>query len=284
MIISKIYNNNVVTSCDSQGNEIVVLGCGIAFQKKCGEQIDESKVEKIFTLKDKSVISKLEELIKDIPPVYLEITEKIVSYAKSELASELNENIYLTLTDHISFAVKRIQEGLIISNPMTWDIKCFYRDEYRVGLKALEIISNTLQVDLPEDEAAFITLHIVNASMNVEVSTSVNMTKFIGEILSIIKAHYQTDFNEDSIYYYRLVTHLKLFAQRLMSVEGKVPGDDLLFKTVKRYYPETYTCVQKINKYVKQKYGKEISKEEMGYLMVHLKYVREKQAETKQFN
>ena len=49
MTIYKILNNNLILSKDKQGHEIIVKGCGIAFQKKKGQQVDETLIEKIFT-------------------------------------------------------------------------------------------------------------------------------------------------------------------------------------------------------------------------------------------
>ncbi|MBI9048631.1 MAG: PRD domain-containing protein [Anaerolineaceae bacterium] len=279
MEIVKIHNNNVVTSLDSEGNEIVVMGRGIAFQKKCTDLLEEGRIEKIFTLTDKSVVSKLEELIKNIPSQYLSITEDIVQLAQEKLNTELNENIYLTLTDHISYAVERIQKGFVIRNPMIWDIKCFYKDEFEVACKALEIIKDVLQVDLPEDEAAFITLHIVNAAINVEAYDSLNVTKFIGEILDIIKSFYDTEMDEEAIYYYRLITHLKLFAQRMFTTDEVSNGDKFLYKAAKKNYPESYACVKEIRNFVRDKYGKDIGKEEMAYLILNIKFIDDKIAD-----
>ena len=45
MTIYKILNNNLILSKDKQGHEIIVKGCGIAFQKKKGQQVDETLIE-----------------------------------------------------------------------------------------------------------------------------------------------------------------------------------------------------------------------------------------------
>ncbi len=43
---------------------------------------------------------------------------KIIQYAKQSLNKELNENIYLTLTDHINFAVARYKQGMNFNNAL----------------------------------------------------------------------------------------------------------------------------------------------------------------------
>ena len=49
------------------------------------------------------------------------------------------------------------------------------------------------------------------------MSDIVNVTRIMQDILNIIKYSYKIDFNEESVYYYRFVTHLKFFAQRILN-------------------------------------------------------------------
>lgn len=112
IIIKKVLNNNVITIINENNQEVVVMGRGIAFQKRRGDEVDESQIEKIFVTENKSVNEKLLALVNDIPVKYLEISEEIIKYAEDRLDTKLNENIYLTLTDHISFAINRYENNL----------------------------------------------------------------------------------------------------------------------------------------------------------------------------
>lgn len=53
-----------------------------------------------------------------------------------------------------------------IKNALLWETQRFYNHEYLIGKEALSIIKNRLIIDLPEDEAGFIALHIVNAELD----------------------------------------------------------------------------------------------------------------------
>ncbi|WP_275268720.1 CAT RNA binding domain-containing protein, partial [Pantoea ananatis] len=44
MKIAKIVNNNVVVVLDEHGREQVVMGRGLAFQKRVGEELDKQRV------------------------------------------------------------------------------------------------------------------------------------------------------------------------------------------------------------------------------------------------
>lgn len=269
MIINKILNNNVVTIINENGEEAVVMGRGLAFQKKKGDEIDESKIEKVFVLENKSINEKLLTLVNDIPAKYLEVVEDIVRYAESKLDTKLNENIYLTLTDHISFSINRYEKGLEIKNAMIWDIKRLHKDEFEVGLHALKIIKENLNVELPDDEAASIAMHILNGELDQDMPEIVDMIKLIEEILKMVKYHFNIDFDEESINYYRFITHLKFFTQRLASGRYYEDNDNELFEMIKLKYPNSYECTKRIEGFVKKKYDTQLTKEEMLYLIIH---------------
>ena len=224
MKIKKVLNNNAATVIDDHNREIVVMGLGLAFQKKSGDELEEARIERIFTLDNKEISEKLKYLISEIPIKYVEVSEEIIKYAETHLEKKLNENIYLAITDHINFALIRHKQGLNIKNPMIWEIQRFYKQEYFIGIKALEIIKNKLEVDLPQDEAASIALHIVNAQLNIDMPNVIDITNIIQGILSIIKYHFGIDLDEESLNYHRLITHLKFFAQRMLN--DKLPKND----------------------------------------------------------
>jgi beta-glucoside operon transcriptional antiterminator len=121
MKIAKVINNNVISVIDPNNKELVVMGRGIAFQKRPGDLVDESKIEKIFKLDNKDVSEKFKTLLYDVPMEYMDISEQIISYAKEKLGKKLNDSIYVSLTDHITFAIEREQKGLTISNPLLWE-------------------------------------------------------------------------------------------------------------------------------------------------------------------
>ncbi len=211
MKIKKVLNNNAVIAINDKCEEVVITGLGLAFKKKPGDDLDQDRIERIFRMESKEISRKLRDLIREIPIEYVETTDEIIKCAKKHLNINLNENIHITLTDHISFAVERIRNHINVTNPMVWEIKRFYMDEYTIGLKALGIIEERLGIRLPQDEAASIAMHIVNAELNEEMPRVMNMIKIIQDSLNIIKYHFGVELEEDSLHYQRLVTHLKFF-------------------------------------------------------------------------
>ena len=48
------------------------------------------------------------------------------------------------------------------SNTLEWELKQVYPKEYEIGLQAVELMQKRTHLNIPQDEAAFITLHFVN--------------------------------------------------------------------------------------------------------------------------
>lgn len=94
MIIKKILNNNVVTSTSENGQEIIVVGNGIGWKQKVGQEIEDSKIEKIFRMDTASSTAKLKQLFIEVKIESINASTEIIEYAKKNLNKDLNKNIY----------------------------------------------------------------------------------------------------------------------------------------------------------------------------------------------
>ncbi|SDC41255.1 beta-glucoside operon transcriptional antiterminator [Terribacillus halophilus] len=279
MQIKQVLNNNVITVLDEQEHELVIMGRGIAFGRKAGDEVDDSKIEKIFKLDDKEMNKRLMELLAEIPLSFVEVSEEIIRYAKQHTSKKIHDNIYVSLTDHIYYAVERFQQGIDIKNALLWETKRFYPDEYRTGQHALSIIAEKVGIILPEDEAGFIALHIVNAQMNEDMPVMINITKFIQDVLHIVKFHFGIEYDEESLAYYRFVTHLKFFAQRILNHRNQKEEDNSLFEMVKNNYSRAFACAQKIQSYIQKMYQEQLTNEDLLYLTIHIHRIVQKKVE-----
>ncbi len=274
MDVKKVLNNNVAFSENELGQEIVVMGRGLGFKKKPGDVLDDAAIEKVFVLSQKGMVDKFYELLMEIPIEYVDISDKIIKYGQIRLGKPLNTGILLSLTDHIFYAVKRFKENITVPNGLLWEIKRLYADEFAVGQKAIAYIEEDFDVKLPEDEAGFIALHIVNGELDEGIPTIVSMTKVMDSILNMIKEFFATDFDNNSLSYHRFITHLKFFSQRLVTnTPYENCLDKALFKLVKNKYKRAFECAQKIKVYIDEKYDYIFSDEELFYMTLHIERV-----------
>lgn len=272
MEILKILNNNVVIANSRLKQETVVMGRGLAFQKKVGEFVDTTKVEKTFILESHGIMEKLASLLKDTSEIYLNIASEILDYAQSQLPYKLDEYLYVALTDHLSFAISRHKQGFELKNALLWEIRKYYKQEYQIALKALDIIENDTGIRLGEDEAASIALHLVNSQLSGEnMDVAFQVTKIVNNVLNISKYHFQMELDESSVNYERFLMHLRFFAIRFIRKEIEVDSNDqFLYEQVKKKYAEAFQCSQKIRAYIESTYNWVISNDEIIYLTLHI--------------
>ena len=272
MIIKRILTNNAVVIDDENQQEKIVCGKGIAFKKRPGMEIDEMSINQTFILEGGGEYSRFEQLLKDVPLEYLELSSEIINMAKLEFAKKFKDNVIITLSDHLYVAIKRCREGMTISNPLLWDIKNFYEIEYDIGLRALELIKNKFHIQLPNDEAGFIALHIVNVELDEDNMDHIfQVTKVIQEIMTIVKYHFHAEFDTSNVYYYRFITHLKFFALRLLKDnQFNEDEENELLDMVKDKYCTSYECVLKIKDFLEKKYNYTLQEDEIVYLTIHV--------------
>ena len=272
--IVRQINNNIVSSVDEKGREVILRGKGIGFGKKPHDVIDDDQIEKIYRISGHSEMSKLETLMSELPKEYIELSTEIIDYAKGALKQKLSNTIYLSLTDHISFALQRNKQGQNYSNPLLMEIRQFYSQEYQIGKHALELIRQRTGVTLSSDEAGFIALHIVNAELNVDMGNTVAITELIQAVVEIIREYYHDQVDETTCDFGRLLSHLKYLGQRIYTnCYQSRAGEEELQAMVRRKYPREYRCTECIAEYIEKKCKIKLGDEEKMYLTLHMKRI-----------
>ncbi len=273
MVIQKVINNNVISAYDVNQQEIVIMGKGIGFKAHTGELIDESKIEKVFRIENEKLSRQFQELLENIPLEHMQLTSDIISYAIKNLNVQLNQNIYITLTDHINFAIQRQSQGIQLKNALLWETKRFYHQEYLMGKYAVDLLNEKLGTEFTEDEAGFIALHFVNAEYNTTINDTFEMTNMIQKILELVRLEMGIEFDEESLHYERFITHLKFLAQRLYRHELLKDEEIEFARMMENKYPKEYECSKHIAEYIEKEYGSRIASEEIMFLAIHIKRV-----------
>ena len=273
IIIEKVINNNIISAYEKSGAEVIVMGRGIGFKKKQGEVVPADQISKIFRIKSRTLTEQIKELLANMPLERVRISDEIISHAKDHLKLKLNQSIYVTLTDHINFAIERVSQGIEPQNALLWEIKRFYPQEFQLGIYALELIQDRLDILLPEDEAGFIALHFVNAEYGTDIRDAVKFPDQMQAIVDIVEHDLGILLDESSLHYERFVTHIKFLIQRIYRKELLSSEDRELSLMMQRKYPREYECSVKVAEYIMQATGSRLSEEEIMYLSVHIRRV-----------
>lgn len=269
--IESIINNNFVAT-RKDGIEIILAGRGIAFGRKLGEYVDQSKIEKTFSLEDARQKQNFTNLAETLPEDLMELTVKVVNVIENSSQLHLKTVTFMALADHIAFALERYQNGQHMPNKLLNEAKRFYPFEIELGKKAIDVIYKETGISLSEDEAGFIAIHLINTSESSDTS-GVQQLKMIKDIISIVQDYFEITFDEESFYYQRFVTHLKFFVFRVLKEkenESTSVRDDFFYRVSKVQYPQIHKCVNLIEEYLDFNYSITIANEEKGYLVIHL--------------
>lgn len=263
----KIFNNNVVSVITPSGREAIVLGNGIGFHKRPGEDIDERKIQKVYYIQDEMQLKFL-QMLQDVRPDVMDAAERIISLVEGAGCC-MSSQATISLIDHISFAIERQHGGLALPNLLLNETKLLYRKEYELGRQALRVVEERCGVTLPEDEAGYIALHLIANS--VDSNAAYDILKFVKGTLDIIKQTYGLTLDDENLDTMRLVTHLKFLAQRIfqkcvwMDEEEDELYDQLLSRS-----PQNQTCLRRLDAYCSGTFGYTLSQQEKFYLLIHL--------------
>ncbi|MDZ5712822.1 PRD domain-containing protein [Jeotgalibacillus haloalkalitolerans] len=270
MKIKKILNNSAVVIKDSDGEKIV-MGEGVGFQKRKNDLVSPAKIDKVFTMNQSNDHQKFEEAFKQFPEQHISLARDILSQAEKDLQIKINQYAYLSFTDHLSFAIERIQKGFIVENALLDQIKILYRKEYELGLWAKNYIKEKTNIDIPEDEVGNIALHLHTARMKInDMSSTLDKTATIQEITSIIENRFNINIVEDSLSYERLLSHLQLSLKHLFSDERAHQMDAQMSTLLKNHLSESYDCAQEVGRFIEEKYKKPYPEEEIIYIAMHI--------------
>ena len=276
MKISKIINNNIVSSLDDKKREIIVMGKGLGFGKKPDMDIDEQKIEKIFRMDTPSEMKQFTHLLRDVPLEIVQVVTQIINKAKEHIPDKLQESIYLTLIDHINFIREKQRQNIQFHNPLLYDIKRLYKVEYKIGEEAVKYINTVLGVDFPKEEAASIALHFINARLGMELPESISVAKIIQNTLKIVQYSFNITIDHDSMEAEYFTSYLKFFAQRVINNTMLKTADEMIDDMVMARYHKSYSCVIRIANYIKKEYEIQLSQGEMIDLTVQIERITNK--------
>ena len=274
MKIKKFLNQNAVI-VDDNGQEKVAVGKGIGFNKNRNDLIFHRDIERLFVLEPESKM-KFQSLLNQIDEKFLLVSERIVDHAETVLMEELNEHIFISLTDHLAFAAENIVNGILIRNKLLREIEVLYNEEFSIAQWAVDYLNEELGIPYSYDEAGYIAIHLHSARRGRSNNhRSIREVTTISDIIQLIEDELEMDIHTDkmALNYSRLANHLRLLIQRYHNQQYVVLDDEIV-EMVKRKYPESYEVAKKIRVLLLKKYQMSTTGEELGYLAIHIERLR----------
>lgn len=275
MRVLKVINNNIVSCEDEQGRELIAMGRGLGYSLRPGDELESSRVEKLFRMDTPADARRLTDLFSSLPARQVELCSQIVDRATRDLGRRLSPSVYITLTDHVCFAIERQRSGASFPNTLLAEVRTFYADEYKVGKYALELLARELGVYFPDDEAANIALHLVNAEYGNSLSDTLHITQTLHDILSSLDGWPCLRLDPQSRFYDEFTVNLKFLVLRAFSGGNMPPrGDERFVESVRQCYPDEYQCARQLVEGLERRAGNVLAPEESAYLAASLHRAR----------
>ncbi len=271
MWILKSINNSCAFGRDADGKDVIVFGKGIGFRKAPYELTDLSRVSRTFY----GVKPSQAGIVADVPEETVLVAADIVGLARAELGVKLSPNAAFVLADHINFAITRAAQGIDLATPLANEIRHFFPREYRVGKVALNLVNDRLGTSLPDDEAANMALHIVDAEGEPGGTTSAGQaTRIIADVTRIAEEELGIPVDTESADYARFVTHLRFLAERISGNVHREDGVAPMLTPLSETYPQAAAIVRHIVAYFYDQWHWECDESETLYLLVHVQRLR----------
>lgn len=184
--IAKTLNHNSFIGVEEENNrEYLVMGKGIAFGKKTGQRVQPGDDARIYSLTEMTERGNARTIVQGVSPLSLELASAVLDEAEKEFG-KIDRSIVFPMADHLDFAVRRIQNGEQISNPLTDDIRVMFYKEYKVASCIGELLKERLQIEIDEHEIGYLALHVHSAIVEENVSQAMEVARAVsGEKLKV---------------------------------------------------------------------------------------------------
>ena len=270
-IVIKALNNNMVL-IKEQGVEKILLAKGIGFNKKFGDILEDNlEVDKVFSIEDKKNQENLKEVYNRVDGEFVAICEEALAEISEELGEELNETIHIGLIDHLAIAMKRLKNKEQINNPFIVEIETLYSVEFEMAKKIVNKLQDKYEIDFPEGEIGFITLHIHSARNGKMLSNSIKYSYLSNKIIIYIEEKFNSKIYKRSLDYARFLSHVRFTIERVLT--DTVLKNDLT-EIIKKSYPVSYEIAEGASKIIEETLDKKVCDDEVAYIAMHVERFR----------
>ena len=271
MKVLRVFNNNVVLARDDAGRDVILTGRGLGYQARPGRDVDPVAVQRTFVPVDGRDPDHLAELLASIPPEHIQLVGEALTEVGLDDTVLRNPALVVALADHISFAVRRLEHGLVIEYPLRAEVKHLYSQEYGQALALLAAVNDRLDTQLPDGEAVALALHLVNAGFSTgDLSYTYTMTAVISQLIEVIEQTFDIRLDEGSVSVGRFITHLRYLFVRIQQHQQLTDQPSVIGTAIKESYPQPAECAERLAGILELRLGSPLTSDEISYLALHV--------------
>jgi len=247
----------------------------VEFNKNDYEEFADNEKEINFETRiDQQTYNQLQALF---PDTSFKSVEKILEKTEDELDFVFTDETFVGLVIHIAISIARLAKGQDIEMEIDQLMSLKEKEEFEIATFLANKIEDNLNIEIPEAEIGYISLHILGAkhqqnlqSHNIEdilENTKDEIVDIAENIINMTEHILNVNLSGDRQLLLGLVLHLRPTINRLkygMSLRNP------LLKQIKKNYAKVYRAAWAATIIFENRLGINIPEAEIGYIALHL--------------
>jgi len=203
--------------------------------------------------------------------------QNIIQESETKLGYYFTDQAFVNLIVHIAIALERIKfdKKIYIEKDYFEYIKT--NKEYDIAKWVVEKLSKDLNLEIPEEESAYIYLHMLGAKIQQNIylddynmfidSQKDSYTEVAKEIINMVSEILRIDLSKDMILLTGLILHLRPTIVRLKhNLELRNP----LLQKIKKEYFSIFGATWSCNSIFEKRFSVSINEDEVAYITLHI--------------
>ena len=247
------------------------------FLEESSSPEDTSSLLTLFKNKNNlsSFITSYQELLNLINSSQVKYIKNIIRRIEKELDFSFTDAAFSALVLHIVIALQRILKNKDINMNSKQLLLLKEKKEFEIAGKIVAELEDKFELDIPESEIGYITLHLLGAKFRRKGEVDFNNDKLFDDrllnltyqLVEIAGRILNLNLTNDQDLIYGLALHLKPTLNRIkynLNIENQLVND------IKDKYPEIYRASKIAAGVVQTEIQGEISEEEIGFIAMHI--------------
>ncbi|GAA0609569.1 mannitol operon transcriptional activator MtlR [Virgibacillus siamensis] len=205
-----------------------------------------------------------------VDPEKLTIIEETVNAAMEELPQELADSAYIGLVVHLALALERLLKGDSIHIDPDYLTQMEESREFTVARKMIAHFEEAFQMDIPNDEIGYITMHLMGAKLRSDSNSlmeesGLDIVYKAKELINYVSSMTEDDWmRENTVLLNDLAAHLKPSIYRMkqgLAIRNPLIGE------IQRDYDSLFDLIQEAVGEIFP--NLDVPDDEIGYLVLH---------------
>lgn len=201
--------------------------------------------------------------------------EQMIRVTEYDLGYKLSDNAFIGLVVHLSLVVRRIKNHEAVSIDEETLSRLKETREFSAAKKLAEKISVAFELDVPDSEICYITMHILGARSRyssaslgtISMMDNFRIVKLARQIMKRAAKITGRDIEKNQSLLAGLVNHLAPSISRIkmhMDIRNPLLGE------IQQHYPELMSLTKKCVVEVEAELGEKLPDAEIAYIAMHL--------------